>query len=256
MRRFIFLVLSIGFVLPVFSQRNSVVAHRGAWKEFHLPENSIASLKKAIQLECVGSEFDVRITKDGRPVVYHDAEINHVAIDNLTFKQLSEQKLSNGERVPTLREYLFAGMNQSVTKLVLEIKSSKLDPEKVLELTRKCVALVKELEMEEMVEYISFSIEACKEVVKLDPQALVSYVNWKADFTAQQLSNLQLYGVDFNYKVFKEQPGLINDFRKVGIKLNTWTVNESTDLKWFIGQDFDYITTDEPAKLLSMLKEK
>ncbi len=43
---------------------NVVVSHRGAWKNKELPENSIASLKHAIVLNCTGSAFDVIMTID------------------------------------------------------------------------------------------------------------------------------------------------------------------------------------------------
>ena len=33
-----------------YAQKTKIIAHRGAWKEFNLPENSIASLEKAIEL--------------------------------------------------------------------------------------------------------------------------------------------------------------------------------------------------------------
>ena len=46
-------------ILPIFlfmlimqtsnAQQTKIIAHRGAWKEFNLPENSIASLDKAIE---------------------------------------------------------------------------------------------------------------------------------------------------------------------------------------------------------------
>lgn len=52
--------------------KNGVVAHRGAWKSDGLPQNSIASLKKAISLEVAGSEFDVQLTADGVLVLNHD----------------------------------------------------------------------------------------------------------------------------------------------------------------------------------------
>ncbi|HQG57143.1 MAG TPA: glycerophosphodiester phosphodiesterase family protein, partial [Bacteroidales bacterium] len=41
-----------------------VIAHRGAWKKNGHPQNSIASLRNAIELKVDGSEFDVRITSD------------------------------------------------------------------------------------------------------------------------------------------------------------------------------------------------
>ena len=50
------------------AQDTKIIAHRGAWKEFNLPENSIAALQKAIEIKAYGSEFDVRRTLDGKLV--------------------------------------------------------------------------------------------------------------------------------------------------------------------------------------------
>ena len=92
---------------------NIVVAHRGAWKKNNLPENSIASLQEAIRLGCTGSEFDVHMTADDSLVVNHDAHYAGKIIDKSTYAELLADKLSNGENIPTLREYLLAGMQQT-----------------------------------------------------------------------------------------------------------------------------------------------
>jgi glycerophosphoryl diester phosphodiesterase len=60
---------------------NVVVAHRGAWKQQNLPENSIAALEHAIVLKCAGSEFDVRMTKDDVLIVNHDADYHDLNIE-------------------------------------------------------------------------------------------------------------------------------------------------------------------------------
>ncbi|MBP8155979.1 MAG: hypothetical protein KAX81_03060, partial [Leadbetterella sp.] len=100
---------------------NSVVAHRGAWKSQSLPENSIASLKYAIKLKCIGSEFDVHMTADNVLVINHDPTYNGLTIEKVTYKELLDFKLSNGEKIPTLKAYLKAGKD-SYTRLVCEIK--------------------------------------------------------------------------------------------------------------------------------------
>lgn len=44
-------IIAICFLLiqPAMSQKQTqIIAHRGAWKEFALPENSIASLQKQL----------------------------------------------------------------------------------------------------------------------------------------------------------------------------------------------------------------
>ena len=76
-------------------QQTQIIAHRGAWKEFALPENSIASLQKAIELKCYGSEFDVRRTKDGILVVNHDPVYFGDTIEVHNYADLNKNKLTD-----------------------------------------------------------------------------------------------------------------------------------------------------------------
>ncbi|HSR40202.1 MAG TPA: glycerophosphodiester phosphodiesterase family protein, partial [Phnomibacter sp.] len=92
---------------------NQVVAHRGAFKANRFPENSIASLREAIRLGCTGSEFDVRMTADDSLIINHDEHYHDLEIEQTSFAQLSQFKLSNGEALPTLRQYLLAGMTNN-----------------------------------------------------------------------------------------------------------------------------------------------
>src|SRR5699024_5594938 len=226
---------------------------RGAWDAPKIPENSIASLKKAITLGCKGSEFDVWMTKDSVLVVHHDPDIAGVSIENSNWSELKKFKLSDGKRMPTLKEYLKAGKKHKSTQLILEFKMSKISPERTRLVGEKCVEMVKKLKATSYVHYISFDYDDCKRVMELDPNAKVSYVNWKHDREPEQMKSDGFYAVDYHFKVFKENPGLIQRFKDQGIKLNTWTVNDPEDMKWFIKQGFDYITTDKPGKLLELL---
>ncbi len=47
-----------------------IIAHRGA--SAVAPENTLAAFKKALGVGAHGVEFDVRLSKDGIPVVIHD----------------------------------------------------------------------------------------------------------------------------------------------------------------------------------------
>lgn len=69
-----------------------IIAHRGG--SACAPENTIAAFKKAIESGADGVEFDVRLSKDGVPVVIHDATLTRTAgvdkrVADLTAKQLS-----------------------------------------------------------------------------------------------------------------------------------------------------------------------
>jgi glycerophosphoryl diester phosphodiesterase len=54
-----------------------IIAHRGA--SALAPENTFAAFQKAIEDGADGIEFDVRLAKDGVPVVFHDSTLNRLA---------------------------------------------------------------------------------------------------------------------------------------------------------------------------------
>ncbi len=230
---------------------NPVVAHRGAWKARGLPENSIAALRHAIALGCTGAEFDVWMTADDTLVVNHDAEHAGRAIEESTYADLVETPLANGERLPTLREYLLEGLRQNPrTRLVCELKPSGVSEARSVALARRAVALVAATGARAQTMYISFSYPICLEIGRLDADAHVEYLEGDKDPT--QLHADGIGGLDYNYRVFREHPEYIPAAKRLGLTLNAWTVNGEEDLKWLIGEGFDAITTNEPELALEL----
>ncbi|HLO77037.1 MAG TPA: glycerophosphodiester phosphodiesterase family protein [Magnetospirillum sp.] len=86
-----------------------VIGHRGACA--HAPENTLASFAKAAELGCAMVEFDVRLTADGVPVVFHDDTVDRCTngrgrVGGMTLDQLKRLDAGAGETVPTLAEVL------------------------------------------------------------------------------------------------------------------------------------------------------
>jgi glycerophosphoryl diester phosphodiesterase len=78
-----------------------VLAHRGL--HHHVPENTIAAFEAAVRQGVDGFETDVRRTKDGVAVLFHDAKVGRKKVARLTHEELS--RLSRRE-VPSLAEAL------------------------------------------------------------------------------------------------------------------------------------------------------
>jgi glycerophosphoryl diester phosphodiesterase len=232
--------------------RNKVIAHRGAWKNTGATENSIAALNHAVTLGCEGSEFDVHMSADSLPVINHDPSIQGVSIAKTNSRDLLVMKLANGETLPTLENYLKAGMVQNKTKLILEIKPSELGKESSIALTRKIVALVEKLHAQAWVDYISFDYDVCKEVMKLAPYAKAAYL--KGDKTPTELAADKFFGLDYNYNILQKNPDWLKDAKSKKLTINIWTVNDKPVLEELLRQNVDFITTNEPELLLSMLK--
>ena len=88
------------------SVKDYIIAHRGDWNSDDSPQNSRASLKRALDLNIYGTEFDVRQIKDGVLVVNHDGIFNGLSITQSTYQELSQYTLSNGETIPRFEEFL------------------------------------------------------------------------------------------------------------------------------------------------------
>lgn len=237
----------------VFEQ-NGIIAHRGAWKTNEIPQNSIAALKHAIALKCTGSEFDVRMTKDDILIVTHDADYNELHVEESTYEELSKHNLANGEILPTLEQYLLAGMqNNSTTGLVCEIKPSKIEDRNSL-IAEKVLALVDELNADPYIlSYISFSYDILKTIQKLNPEAKIQYLDGSK--SPEKLKQDGITGLDYLTYKLKKHPEWIASAKEHNLVLNAWVANKTEDIDWLLANDFDYITTDEPELVFKRLKK-
>ena len=248
-------LLLISMNTLIAQSKTQIIAHRGAWKEFNLPENSIASLEKAIELECYGSEFDVRITKDGILVVNHDPVYFGDTIELKTYAELNKKKLSNGEDLPTLAAYLEKGSSQKhKTLLICEIKQSITNPLLDEEITNKVVALVKKMGIEKRVVYISFRFEILQWIKALNAKAKVLYLEGDKNILA--IKEAGFTGINYHFKNYENDPTIASRAKQAGLKLGSWTVNKVEDLKMLQAQGVTLITTNQPQEFITVLKGK
>ncbi len=248
---FAFLLISISSFSQTMFQKNKVIAHRGAWKAQGKPQNSLASLNESVRLGCEGSEFDVWMTADEVLVVNHDGEFQEMPIETSTYEQLLTKKLPNGEKIPTLKEYLTEGMKQTGTKLILEFKPSGISVERSEKVGELSVKTVKEMKAEKWVDYITFSYEGGKKAIETDPTANVAYLT--GDKSPAQLKKDGFFGFDYNIRVLRQKPEWIKEAQDLGLTVNAWTVNNPEDMKWLLDLKADFITTDEPELLFELI---
>jgi glycerophosphoryl diester phosphodiesterase len=81
------------------------LAHRGDWRRS--PENSLGAFLAALEIPgCDGLEFDVRLSRDGVPVLSHDETLTRVQgvdarVDELTAGQLADRGIASLEEILT-----------------------------------------------------------------------------------------------------------------------------------------------------------
>jgi len=227
------------------SNNNPVIAHRGAWKAKQLPENSIASLKAAIELRCYGSEFDVRMTADDSLVINHDPAHAGMEIEKTNYSELIKHPLSNGEKIPTLAEYIQAGTNGNhQTKLIVEIKPSGISKERGQAIAVEVVNLIKQLDAAKMVEYISFDYDILKKIHELNAVAITQYL--EGDKSPDELKKDGISGADYHFSVYDKHPEWIKQAIQHHLVLNAWTVNSADKMEQLLTSGVPFITTNEP----------
>lgn len=245
----VFLVASLANSL--FAQPK-VIAHRGFWKTEGSAQNSIRSLVKADSIKVYASEFDVWMTSDNKLVVNHDRVFKGYTMDSTKFSVATSIKLDNGENLPTLESYLTQVQKQPNTRIVLEMKSL-VTPKRETAEVKKIVKMIKKYKLADRTDYIAFSKHATKEFVRLSPKSAVYYLNGEA--TPEELKAWGCAGLDYSFKVLKKHPEWIEQAHKLGLKVNVWTVDKEEDMRFFIGKNVDFITTNEPLLLQSILAQ-
>lgn len=240
--------------LPVVAKdKTKVIAHRGYWKTEGSAQNSIRSLELADQVKAYGSEFDVHLTSDNVPVVHHDMDIQGLNIQQTPYAQLKDLKLDNGETLPTLEQYLDRAKKLKNTKLIFELKVHDT-PERNREAARIAVDMVKKKGLAKKTEYITFSLDAGKELIRLAPKAEVAYLS--GNLSPRELKDLGFTGLDYQFNVLRQHPDWIPEAKDLGLTINVWTVDEEDVMKEMIENGVDFITTDEPVVLQKLLNSR
>lgn len=251
-RKVLLSILCIILSLSALAQ-TKIIAHRGYWEAENSAQNSLSSLYKANEIGCYGSEFDVWRTQDGVLVVYHDGEINSMNIEKTPYEKIKDCKLSNGEILPTLEQYLIHAKNCPDLQLILEIKSSTPGEEWTKALVDEVVKTVEKHKLANRTDYIAFSKEVCQELVRIRPSARVYYLSGNA--SPIELKEWGMTGADYYFTGFTNNLNLVNDMHSQGLQVNVWTVDDPVMMKRLIGMGVDYITTDKPLLLKQMIKE-
>jgi glycerophosphoryl diester phosphodiesterase len=115
-----------------------IIAHRGNAAEF--PENTLQGLESAVGLGLKYVEFDVQLTSDSVPVLFHDADLARVgkrpdSVHDLTWSALAELSVGETDRLGHAHAFTYPpSLSQAVDALAgwpgvtafVEIKRSSL----------------------------------------------------------------------------------------------------------------------------------
>jgi len=244
-----------------------IVAHRG--ESYVAPENTLAAINLAWQRGAKSVEIDIQLTKDHEIVVIHDYDTIRISGEKKIIEKstLEELKLLDagshkgeewkGEVIPTLNEVLKTVPPQG--KLIIEIKSDQLILEKLkYELSQSRLKT-------SQIEIIAFNLKTLAKARQLIPGYkmlwlldLDYYLPWWLCWINKQkiikkVKKLQLEGINvWAGKLLTRD--FINVFKKSGLLVYAWTVNDPQIARQLIEFGIDGITTDRAEWLTEQLK--
>lgn len=103
-----------------------IIGHRGA--PAHVPENTISSFRKAMEMNADMIELDISLCRSGELVVIHDERIDRTTngkgyVWSYTLEELKKFDIEPGEKIPTLEEVM--NLIDGKTSLNIELKGKE-----------------------------------------------------------------------------------------------------------------------------------
>lgn len=246
-----------------------VIAHRGANKK--APQNTIPAFVTAINEGTDGFETDVHLTKDGVPVICHNYTIDATSDGRgeVSSYRLSEiKKFDFGSYfsedfketpLPTLEEFLEVTSESSAEIINIELKCPK--DNNIPHLVEETLKAVKKYGCLDRVIISSFSPAVLKTVKAIDERCKTAFLY---PMNNPAVCRMVLYPF---YMVKKIRCDIIHPAHVVvtkrivdiahtlGIKVNTWTVNDEKTIIKMLECGVDGIITDKPLETRAIIEE-
>lgn len=237
-----------------------IASHRGGaglW-----PENSVRAFRETLKLGVEQVEFDVQLSADGVPVIFHDATLDRVTdgsgpVVERTLDELERLALfRGGGRIPTLDEAIDIFTGGDIA-LRCEIKPAP-DLLLYLELIEKTVSRVEAAGLLPRTIFTGFhlpSVEAivtraagARDVVWLVAKSVVRLVGTEA--TCRLATEHGVGSLSMHHTLLDE--ATLDAVRAHGLGIGTFGVVEEETIGKMLRQGVDVLTTDRPDIALRM----
>jgi glycerophosphoryl diester phosphodiesterase len=214
-----------------------IIGHRGA--SAVAAENTMAAFQAAIAAGADGVEFDVRLSRDGVPVIIHDDTLQRTVGLRKRVAEMTERELRRVE-VPSLRE-LFELMAGNSLSLYLEIKSR--EPE----LGELCCRMVREFGFEQRVIVECFELEVLRSI-DLTTAALFGPRIYTERNRIEQALEIGASVIALHHRLAR--PPLVEQARRAGLRVVVWTVDSPAWVARARTMGVEALITNDPARLI------
>ncbi len=231
------------------NSRPLFIAHRGASAE--APENTLAAVRRALALGADGIELDVRVTRDGETVVFHDATLTRLAgrrgrLARLLFRELREVRIQ-GEPIPMLAEVLALARRRAVVQIEIKRGVAVAPVVRTLHRARAGTGVV-------LASFDATIVAAARRLAPRIPRMLITRGGGRvrAETLVPVLAALGAMGVSIDHRAIRS-PAFVTALHRCGLCVWCWTVNDTRAMLRLASWGVDAILSDDPALLKSTL---
>ncbi|THA71308.1 glycerophosphodiester phosphodiesterase [Streptomyces sp. A0642] len=211
----------------------TAVAHRG--DPYRVRENTLLSIRSALERGADAVEIDVRVTRDGVPVLLHDATLERLWGHDRRLDRITHQDLTGltAGSVPTLREALLL---PGAHRLMLDLPGSTDDS------VRRTVGVVRECGAAERVYYCA-GPEAMLRVRAADPSAEIA-MTWTTLAPPRKALLDAVRPRWLNYRFGLVSRELTDRNHRDGLLVSAWTADTGRTMRRLIRLGVDSLTTN------------
>ncbi|MFF9281135.1 glycerophosphodiester phosphodiesterase [Streptomyces griseosporeus] len=223
-------------------QNVTAVAHRG--DPYRVRENTLDSLRSALRLGADAVEIDVRLTRDGVPVLLHDDTLKRLWEHDRPLLSLSAAEVRGltGGGVPTLAEALAATEG---SRVMLDLPGT---PD--VRAARRVVDAVREAGAQDRVYYCA-GAPAMLTVRAADPAAEIA-LTWTSLAPPRPALLDAVRPRWLNYRFSLVDRALAERVHRDGRLLSVWTPDTRRSLRRLLDLGVDSITTNRVDLLLAL----
>ena len=226
-----------------------IMGHRGA--KAYEPENTLRSVRKALDLGVQAVEIDIHLSRDGRLIVIHDATVDRTTngkgrVSDQSWKQLRRLDAGLGEPLPVLEEVVALVRGPGPPFYRAERPEGSGTSGRVFSLRTDLFAEA---------HVISFWHPCLKELRQIEPRILtgVLFVGCPVD-PAALAAAAEAEALALNYQYVT--PELVQAARKAGLGVAVWNIDTVAELLPVLPLEVDYVGSNAPDILLNYLQSK
>ena len=244
----------------------TVVAHRGASST--RPENTIPSFEESIRLGAGIVEFDVRLSRDGVPVVIHDLAVDRTTDGIGLVHELSSAELSSLNAgteaeptpVPMLAEVLRCMSGRAA--IAVEIKNIPGEP--AFEPNREPIVEAVHAELERQgfdgaVLVVSFNPSSITASKLVAPDVPTGFLTTDLVPPREALAYAASAGHDMVLPGTRASipagASFVDEVHAAGLRLGTWTVDDPETVRMLLDRGFDAVASNDPRMALAVLAD-